>query len=667
MASSRLTWVYRRQNRAKDVPKDVLDEYKSIIRHLYLDQNMTRQEVISHLKDNHGFNLTTSQFAKATKQWGFYKQPRRALEATALAEPEPLGAIFDIEVDAFGADDEDEYLFHIDSTLDTPKNAKDDEDPCKESSRNAGDTSLEAQKSHRKTRVSSNQCHVADVKSPTANAPDAHIPWALWFSPPGVLNRTQNVALVCGTAPQLYLDYLVCCYFFQDSFDCIEESISGRTIADDNLMRQFLDLMRIAKSASWARSVISLLQDFHLLEAAEGDADQTSVLPYTTVQDRMLFHAYLSSIYSIIRGRENQARRHLGQFRQIRDELLASPDCSLNMWSILLIQGDTIHDDIPGDLVDRLNIDDGEFLYIFRLCLSLCKEWLEVVEKGVSSHALVQFDSLFLQTDGAATTHDIVRLMQKKSCLDTWQEAGFLFAFVWGNAQQKTPISSSWWKQVEISGISPSHFLAVTCRMIVHQTTISPGLGSEFVWKYATEKFISLLYLDEIEDFMTERLSARSIKRNFLQHFIKHHTWSELEPEDNGSIKRVQNYQQRVLDNVIRHRMDSAEHHSSVQETSRQATNLQTDISIAPSFSLGSNKSNNSPSRSTSSSHGRQRYLSSLSNNPTMTRSPASGSSRGSSMNSFRRFQGASAAIAIRLKDYQGLHMQSLDEQGSNA
>ncbi|SCV48892.1 uncharacterized protein FFB14_10589 [Fusarium fujikuroi] len=357
MASSRLTWVYRRQNRAKDVPKDVLDEYKNIIRHLYLDQNMTRQEVISHLKDNHGFNLTTSQFAKATKQWGFYKQPRRALEATAFPEPEPLGAIFDIEVDAFGADDEDEYLFHIDSTLDTPKNAKDDEDSFKESSRNAGDTSLEAQKSHRKTRVSSNQCHVADVKSPTANAPDAQIPWALWFSPPGVLNRTQNVALVC------------------DSFDCIEESISGRTIADENLMRQFLDLMRIAKSASWARSVISLLQDFHLLEAAEGDADQTSVLPYTTVQDRMLFHAYLSSIYSIIRGQENQARRHLGQFRQIRDELLASPDCSLNMWSILLIQGDTIHDDIPGDLVDRLNIDDGEFL-LGDICAALGTESL---------------------------------------------------------------------------------------------------------------------------------------------------------------------------------------------------------------------------------------------------------------------------------------------------
>ncbi|KAI1044219.1 hypothetical protein LB505_008619 [Fusarium chuoi] len=624
---------------------------------------------------------STSQFAKATKHWGFYKQPRqartlvRALEATTLPEPEPLGAIFDIEVDALGADDEDESLFHVDTTLgpnsDIPKNAKGDEDSCKEPSHKAVDTSLQAQKSHRKTRVSINRCHVADVKSPTriANAPKTQIPSTLRFSPPGLLNRTQKAVFICGTAPELYLDYLACCYRFQDSFKCIRGNIrfSGNIVPDENLIRQFLDLMRIAKSTSMGQSVISLLQDFHLLEAVEGDADQTSVLPCTTAQDRMLFHAYLSTIYSVIQGQENQARRHLCRFRQIRDELLASPNYSLNMWSILLIQGDSMHESTPDDLIKRLDIDDGEFLYLFRLCLSLCKEWLEVVEKEVSRHALVQFDSLFLHTDGAATSQDICRLMQKQSCLDTWQEAGFLFAFVWGNAQQRTSISSSWWKQVEISGISPSHFLAVTCRMIVHQTTISPNLGKGILWEHVTEDFISLLYVEEIDNFITKKLSPQTIKRDFLQHFIKHHTWSELEPEDNGSIKRVQDYQQRVLDNVIRYRTNSAEHHSSIQETPPRATNLQTDIPIAPSFSLGSNKSNSSSSRSTSSSHGRQRYLSSLSNNPTMTRSPASGSSRGSSMNSFRRFQGASAAISIRLKDYQGLHMQSLDEQGSNA
>ncbi|KAJ4051451.1 hypothetical protein NW760_006049 [Fusarium oxysporum] len=681
MASSRLTWVYRRQDRAKDVPKNVLDEYKNIIRHLYLDQNMTRLEVLSYLKDNHGFTLTTSQFAKATKRWGLYKQPRQAqtivqaLEATISPESEPLGAIFDIEVDALGADDENESLFHTVNTLSPdsriPKNTENDEDSCKEPSQKTGDTLMEAQEGRRKTRGSSSRCHPADVKSPIriSSAPKAQIPLTSRCSTSRILDQKQNTLLICDTTPELYLDYLACCYLFQDSFNCVAGNIhfSGKIAADENLIRQFLDLMRIAKSPSMGQSVINLLRYFHLLEAAEGDADKTSVLPYTSAQDRMLFHAYLSSIYSLIQGRENQAQRHLGRLRQIRDELVASPNCSLSMWSVLHLQQESGQRDTPGDLLEKLDIGDGEFLYSFQMCLRVCKQCLELVEKGVSSHILAQFDSLFRHASDAAISQEISRLMRKESRLDTWQEAGFLFAFVWGNAQQETSISSSWWKQDEISGISPTHFLAIICRMIVHQTTVShQHLKKEFASEYITKQFISLFYLETIEDLLEADLPTRHFKREFLQHFAKHHTWSELEPEDNGSIKRVQNFQQRVLDNVIRHSMDSAKHHSSVQETSPQATPLQTDVRMTQSLSLGSNKSNNSSSRSTSSSHGRQRYLSSLSNNPTITRSPASGSSRGSSMNSFRRFQAASAAITIRLKDYQGSHMQSLDEQGSS-
>ncbi|KAM5519498.1 hypothetical protein FOXYSP1_17922 [Fusarium oxysporum f. sp. phaseoli] len=293
------------------------------------------------------------------------------------------------------------------------------------------------------------------------------------------------------------------------------------------------------------------------------------------------------------------------------------------------LQQESSRRDTPGDLPEKLDIDDEEFLYSFPMCLSLCKQCLELVEKSVLSDVFVLFDSLFLHKNDAAISQEISKLMRKESSLDTSQEAGSLFAFVWGNEQKETSISSSWWQQVEISGISPTHFLAINCRMIIHQTTIShPDLEKGFASEYVTEQFISLFYLD--------------------------------------TIGRVQNYQQRVLDNVIRHSMDSAKHHSSVQETSSQAIPLQTDVRMTQFLSLGSNKSKNSSSRSTSSLHGCQRYPNSLSNNPTMTRSPASGSSRGSSMNSFRTFQAASAAITIRLKDYQGSHTQNLDEQGSS-
>jgi hypothetical protein len=58
MASSKLTWVYGRTHRAKDLSNEAIDKYKSIIRQLYLGQNMTRDEVLSHLQEVHGFVIS---------------------------------------------------------------------------------------------------------------------------------------------------------------------------------------------------------------------------------------------------------------------------------------------------------------------------------------------------------------------------------------------------------------------------------------------------------------------------------------------------------------------------------------------------------------------------------------------------------------------------------
>lgn len=66
--------------------------------------------------------------------------------------------------------------------------------------------------------------------------------------------------------------------------------------------------MRIAKSSSMGQSAINLLLDFYLLEAAEVKTDEASALPYTSAQDRMLFHAYLSGLYVLIQGLEHIAK-----------------------------------------------------------------------------------------------------------------------------------------------------------------------------------------------------------------------------------------------------------------------------------------------------------------------------------------------------------------------
>lgn len=121
MSSSNLKWVYGPTHRAQDVSNEAVDEYKSIVRQLYLDQNRTREEVLSHLRDAHGFSLSTNQFCKATKRWGFYKQPRRIrtnvqptesiTKAAAPNPPNSLEELFDFEPDILDTIDETEACF----------------------------------------------------------------------------------------------------------------------------------------------------------------------------------------------------------------------------------------------------------------------------------------------------------------------------------------------------------------------------------------------------------------------------------------------------------------------------------------------------------------------------------------------------------------------------
>ncbi|KAF4443400.1 HET-domain-containing protein [Fusarium austroafricanum] len=527
MSSSKLTWVYRRKDRAKDVSKDAIDEYKNIIRHLYLDQNMTRVEVLSHLKDNHGFTLSTSQFAKATKRWGLYKQPRQAqtlvqaLEATIVQEPVPPGAVFDIEVDALGAIAENETSLQTGIDLIPDSNVLENiEDEPSSSGRDP------------------NGKKNCSTDAPQRRPRTDEYPWDLGYVDGEPEHRVADVTQRIPTVIiRLY----------------------SKDLADENLIHQLLDLMRIAKSSRMGVSAIALLRELCLLGAAAGDTDETTLLLDASLQDRMLFHAYLAGIYGLFQGLENKTRRHLGRLREIKNELVASPDISLSMWSILCLQQESSQRDTPDNLLERLNIDDEEFLHFFETCLHLCKQWLEPVEKRSLSQALVQFDSLFLHKDDTVISQEICRLMRKQSRLDTWQEAGFLFAFVWGNAQQEVSNSSHYLKGIDIS-------------------VLEKGFSS----KYLTEELISMLYLDTIEDFMTTQLSSRDIKREFLQHFTKHHTWSNLEPEDNGAIKRVQNYQQRVLDDVIRHKTDAAKDQAAVQDTP-QITHSRTDVRMTNS------------------------------------------------------------------------------------
>jgi hypothetical protein len=558
----------------------------------------------------------------------------QAPEASIEQEPEPIDAIFDSEVHALDTIDEAEAWFpsgdgfipsdvleHIEDELSSPGGHSRDQ------------------------RHLSNNKHLDPHPLPNSE----------------LFNEYND--------EKLSADYLECCYFFKRSFFStlrMFKVIHSIDITHREKIHRLFNFMRVIKASEmYAAGIIR--GHFHLLGAAVGKMDETILLPDTPLQHRMFFHCYLSHICSTSESCQDETPRHVGRFEEIKDELLASPKSSLDMRSIICLWfHSTTEQNALDDLLDRLDIDDEQFLYLFETCLDLCKQWLELVEKGLPTR--FELDSLFLHAEKARNSQEVCRLVQKESKLDTWQEAGFLFAFVWGNMLQEAEGLWSRIESSEISGISPTHFLAIICRMIVYQTinfhpTFQDGFARKDATKNTTKKFISRLYQDTIESFMRRQLSPRETKRQFLQHFIAHHKWPDQEPEDDRSTKRFHKYQRTALRRVIEFRKDTAKYHTPIQETPQVAP-LPKDVQMTNSGSLDSNKSANSGSHSISSSHARQLHFSALSRNPTITRSPASGSSRGSSFNSFRRFQAASTAITIRLKERQGSHIQSLDEQG---
>lgn len=358
---------------------------------------------------------------------------------------------------------------------------------------------------------------------------------------------------------------------------------------------------------------------------------------------------YFERSENILGKREHQVPRSnidklFAPYHRDKDKLLANPTIPLDMWSILcLIEPNQVS--IPDDLLDRLDINDLQFMNAVDACLGLCKKWIELVVKGLPRDAL-QFDSLLLHQNARKAVQNIWRPMHEQGRFDIWQEAGYLFAFVWSNEQQEAANPSFWLQEAEISGLPPTHFLAMMCRIIVRTAaTKSPEFRTISGKGVDDDKLICRLYVQAIRRIKNTR-KLQTLKKILLISLFNHHTESDLDLEQRAKLGSVQSYQRRAADFLYKDERALAREFS-------QATTLHGDVQTKNSGSLASSRSTSSASYASSYLYTNQLHLTLLSSNPAMTRSLASGSSRGSSLNSFRDFRAASRAMATCLKEDQ--------------
>ncbi|KAF4444199.1 amino-acid permease [Fusarium acutatum] len=314
MDSSNLKWVYGPTHRAQDVSNKAVDEYKSTIQQLYLNQNMTREEILSHLKDVHGFelsNCSTNQFSKATKRWGFYKQPRHGRatilppqsnteEDEAHKPHDPLDEVLDFKSDVLDTIDETEACFQTGSEY--VKDSQTLEDVQEHIS-----YSVRTFVSEPPHSINHSQQQAVAVDFPCGDLPcdtDKSLPEESKRQLHQLKNTRKLETGPNSTSSKILahvsfhnyinkksrVDYLTCCYLFQEAVYCLER-----------------------------------------LDKSLGKRE-----------------------HRVPRG---NTEKLFAPCRRDKDKLLASPNISLDMWSVLcLIEPNQVG--IPNDLLDRLDTND---------------------------------------------------------------------------------------------------------------------------------------------------------------------------------------------------------------------------------------------------------------------------------------------------------------------
>ncbi|KAF5534101.1 amino-acid permease [Fusarium phyllophilum] len=519
MGFSDLKWVYGPTHRARDVPNDAVDAYKRIIQQLYLDQNKTREEVLGHLQDSHGFWLSTNQFSKAIKRWGFYGRPRqvqrRRQPPESITEEEeatyplnPLEELFDFEPDALDTIDETEVGFETGRECATdPQNQQqlsyfgrrfvseappsiNDSDPQAVSDDFTCDA-LPCDTERSLHNISQRDLQQMETTQKFETRPIC------------ISSEISAQASLDNHTNKSHVDYLTCCYLFEEAVDCLERSGKSLDKREHRVPRSNID---------------------------------------------KLFAPY----------------------RRDKDKLLARPNISLDMWSILRLLEQTGE---PDDLVDRLDTNDLRFMNAMRECLGLCKKWIELVGKGLPRDAL-QFDSLFLHPNISKAVQNICRPLHEQGRYDIWKEAGYLFAFIWSNETLKAAHLLSWLEEGEISRLSPSHFLAIICEMIVHITALSSPDFREVSSKGDDGgKPICGLYLQIIEEIKRIK-PARTVKRLFIDYFFNRHAGLDLSPEEKRNLESVQSYQRTAENFVFKDERDTVTQKFSVKQIDQLAVVL---------------------------------------------------------------------------------------------
>ncbi|KAF5670033.1 hypothetical protein FHETE_4716 [Fusarium heterosporum] len=543
-------FVEKRATRAAGLSDQAVDEHKELIGDLYLTQRYTRDQVIKYLETNLSFTLSLDQLSKATRRWGFYKQPRGSLSVQPSSNET--------------------------TSQSAPSEAASNEPSCTTTADEPTDQELILPTESSK-RPRSNASSVSRRSDITANGPSSPLPrrppkrskprsessdaTAEASSHTRTSFADRNLAFTPSTIEtgspfqytyddKLSADYLFCCYRHTKAFSyyCkISIPFQYKTTSVKHRRARMLDMARTARTRRTSEVVRVMMESE--LEISNDPLIEEGPEPCSADKFEMcrmqsfLFHRHLALIYAHRRGETSRVQQHLDKARNFTEAFDTLGPESIDLWTLFRLQ-EKKDNTIPEHLLNSLKCDIKLFRSDMDHCLTHCWRTLSDTYYPNPSPAVFPGHDKNQTKDMKPT--ELSDLALQKSPLYLWKKSSFLFTYFWKQIQLERE-SFPWGRSLPT--ISATHFLMIVSMIVVQRSLLvsNPDDGP-----LELRPSDIPLYCGIIQELLYDSLFApEHVKREFVTQFVEHCSWSPPAARKSALAREVQTYQMEALESVL--------------------------------------------------------------------------------------------------------------------
>lgn len=517
------------------------------------------------------FVCSESQFSKATKRWGFHKQPHGGTSneiASQHATNSPVKNELPYTTNSVGIPDQRPLLTNESNKR--PRSTTNS--PSPRSNTMILGPYLPPFGPTEKRSKPRRDLDETTVRSLLHSELDLDSDGEITLTSPTEDKSIEPSPLVQSVKDsQLSAEYLACCYRYTKAFSYynnISISYNNKTFSAKQRRARMLDMARVAKTrrtCEMARLMLeSELKISHdPLATEEGGQSSTKKVEMCRMES-FLFHRHLAQIYARRRYGDSLMQKHLDNARNFTKAFDTHGPAPIDLWTLLCLVQEKKDLHIPEDLLSSLQWDTASYGVTIGHCLYYC--WGKL-KPTVSLHEASKCHDA-RQRAGTKPT-DMSDLALQNSPLHLWKRSSILFTFLWKEVQltHGTPLS---WGPGHPT-ISSAQILMIVSRIITKRSCMiskhsddqmDPEKRSLEIHPKSLE-----LYCDALLGLFHDNLfKPEQVRREFVIQFIEHHSWSPPAASKSVITSQVQNYQMEALKLVLATKRNNVFDHVAIKE-----------------------------------------------------------------------------------------------------